>query len=129
MISLDTNVLIRVFMDEDDEPRQTKAARELVRREAPVLVNPIVLAEFVWTLRSAYRLDRAAIHARLAGIAAAPEFSLMFPEATRRAVDLFETGPADFSDYLVGEMDAETGCTTTFTFDRDAARGERFTEL
>lgn len=129
MISLDTNVLVRMFVEDDDEPRQTEAARELVRREAPLLLNPIVLAEFAWTLRSAFRLDRAAIHARLAGIAAAPEFTLMFPDATRRAIELFKAGPADFSDYLIGEMNAETGCTTTVTFDRDAAKGERFTEL
>jgi predicted nucleic-acid-binding protein len=56
-------------------------------------------------------------------------FALPFPEATRRAVDLFQSGPADFADYLVGELDQEMGCTITMTFDQDAGKGSTFTVL
>ena len=46
MIGIDTNVLLRIFAPATDEPLQVRAARELLRAEAPVFLNPIVLAEF-----------------------------------------------------------------------------------
>ena len=50
MIGLDTNVLLRLFV-EDDDPAQTERARSLVGRagtEGPFLVNAVVLAEFAY---------------------------------------------------------------------------------
>jgi predicted nucleic-acid-binding protein len=129
MIGLDTNILIRFFGSETDDANQIAAAQDLVRKSAPVFLNPIVLAEFVWTLRQTYELERGAIHARLAGIVDAPEFSVMFPDATRRAVELYRKGPADFADYLLGEINLEAGCDTTMTFDRDASKSPIFTKL
>ena len=129
MIGIDTNVLLRIFGSDEDDPDQVAAARGLLRTAAPLFVNPIVLAEFVWTLRRTYKLDRRAIHARLAAIAGAPEFTYAFPQATRRAVELFREGPADFADYLIGEIDRDLGCTTTMTFDRQAALAATFTSV
>ena len=62
MIGIDTNVLLRIFGSDEDDPDQVAAARGLLRTAAPLFVNPIVLAEFVWTLRRTYKLDRRAIH-------------------------------------------------------------------
>ncbi len=129
MIGIDTNVLLRFFGADDDDPRQAHLARELVRSEAPVFVNPIVLAEFVWTLRRTYKLDRAEICARLAGILGAPEFTLLFPEATRHAFERYRSGGADFADYLISEIDQAMGCASTITFDKDAAKSPNFTKL
>jgi predicted nucleic-acid-binding protein len=129
MIGIDTNVLLRIFAAAADDPAQVRAARDLLRAEAPVFLNPIVLAEFAWTLRRTYKLDRPAIHARLSSIASAPEFTLMFPGAILRAVELYRRGPADFADYLIGEIDGAMGCSTAVTFDKDAAKSPSFTEL
>jgi predicted nucleic-acid-binding protein len=128
MIRIDTNVLLR-FFEADDDAAQTAAARRLVRDEAPVFVNPIVLAEFAWTLRKLFRLDRAAVCRRLAGIVEADEFRLAYPDAIGRAVKQYEKGPADFSDYLIGELNAVFGCHTTLTFDKDAAKNYAFRHL
>ncbi len=40
----------------------------------------------------------------------------------------FRAGPADFSDYLIGEIDRRAGCTMTLTFDRRLAATEGFEE-
>jgi predicted nucleic-acid-binding protein len=87
-----------------------------------VFVNPIVLAEFAWTLRRTFKLDRAAVCDRLASIAEAIEFKLAYPEAIGRAVKQYETGAADFSDYLNGELNAVFGCDATLTFDKAVAK-------
>lgn len=50
MDGIDTNVLLR-FFDPADDPDQAAAVRKLVQRQGTVFVSPIVLAEFVWTLR------------------------------------------------------------------------------
>ena len=128
MIGIDTNVLLR-FFQADGDSSQIESARRLIRTEAPVFVNPIVLAEFAWTLRSTFKLKRAAIHDRLAGIVEAPEFSVSQPEATGRAVAQFATGPADFADYLVGELNVAFGCSETVTFDKDATKAPAFRNL
>ncbi|MFC7399720.1 PIN domain-containing protein [Chelatococcus sp. GCM10030263] len=128
MIGLDTNVLLRIFSS-DDDAAQVSAAQKLLRDQSPVFIGPVVLAEFAWTLKQTYKLDRAAIHRRLQGVVQAPEFVVPFPEATERAVELYGIGPADFADYLIAEMNLAAGCTTTVTFDRDAAKCPSFTSL
>jgi predicted nucleic-acid-binding protein len=128
MIGIDTNVLLR-FFEAGDDADQTAATQQLVRDQAPVFVNPIVLAEFAWTLRKTFKLDRAAVYDRLAGVVAAPEFTLAYPEATSRAVKQYEAGAADFSDYLIGELNLVFGCDMTLTFDRAAAKSPAFRRL
>ena len=127
MIGIDTNVLLRFF--EGDDAAQTVAARRLVRDEAPVFINPIVLVEFAWTLGTAFKLDRAAVYKRLSGIVEATEFKMAYPEAIGRAVKQYGTGTADFSDYLIGELNAVFGCGATLTFDKAAAKNRVFHHL
>jgi predicted nucleic-acid-binding protein len=128
MIGIDTNILLR-FFEPGDDAAQTAAARQLVRDQAPVFINPIVLAEFAWTLRRTFKLHRAAIYDRLASIVEADEFKVAHPEAIGRAVKQYETGAADFSDYLIGELNAVFGCETTLTFDKTAAKNPAFRRL
>jgi predicted nucleic-acid-binding protein len=125
MLGIDTNVLLRLFAPSDDAD-QTAAARQCVQQAAPVFVNPIVLAEFVWTLNRQYKLDRLTIAAYLMRIVEAPEFILEEPEAIGRAVHDFRSGPADFPDYLIGELNRCAGYEETVTFDRDAAKSSSF---
>ena len=60
MIALDTNVLVRFIVR--DEERQTAAATRLIEdrcsAETPGLVSPIVLCELVWVLTSGYGYKR-----------------------------------------------------------------------
>jgi len=50
-------------------------------------------------------------------------------DLVRWAVTAFRVGPADFSDYLIGEHDRRAGCTSTLTFDRRLAGSRGFEEL
>ncbi len=60
MIAIDTNVLLRYLLADDE--RQYTKAKTLVTSERPVLVTDVVLAETVWTLTGKrYRLNKAAI--------------------------------------------------------------------
>ena len=51
MIGLDTNVLLRLFVE--DDPAQTRPRAppvDAATADEPCLVNSVVLAEFAWTL-------------------------------------------------------------------------------
>jgi hypothetical protein len=59
MIGLDTNVLLRLFVE--DDPLQSDQARRFVgaaAADAPCVVNPVVPAEFAWTLARNFKKKR-----------------------------------------------------------------------
>src|SRR5258708_14852111 len=122
MIGLDTNVLLR--LGDDDEPQQRDRARALVRCQGAngCFVNPIVLAEFAWTLTRFYKLSRADTAARIAVILESPEFVIASLDEASRAIQRFRDGSADFADYFLAEINATAGCAMTATFDRDALK-------
>ena len=59
MIGIDTNVLLRIFL-RDDQAQLDQARRIIAEAviHAPVLINPIVLSEFAWTLSKGIKLSR-----------------------------------------------------------------------
>lgn len=59
MIAIDTNVLVRVVIDEPGETVQITAARALVADVRNVFVSQVVLVETVWVLERAYHLPSA----------------------------------------------------------------------
>ncbi len=123
MIALDTNVLVRYVVR--DDPRQGAAATKLVESactsEAPGFVSLIVLAEFVWVLGQGYRYRRPQIAAVLRRMLAAEDLRVERYELAWQALNLYEEGPADFSDYLIGLCGRDEKAAATCTFDRRAA--------
>ena len=90
-------------------------------------MNAIVLSEFAWTLTRIYKLSRDDVAARIALILEAPEFVVASLDEAARAVHRFRSGPADFADYFLAEINNSAGCTATATFDSDAIKsGEPF---
>lgn len=129
MIGIDTNVLLRLF--DRSDVRQSRAAERLIQAEAEggCLLNPVVLAEFAWTLDRTYKVTRGVVADHIERILDAPEFIVPFADEAQAAADRFRIGPADFADYFFGEINRTLGCATTMTFDRDAAKDECFTLL
>ena len=131
MIALDTNVLIR-FLIKDDEP-QAMRARALLeacreKGEACLVTNP-VLCEVEWVLDSVYKASRANIAAALRILQTTPPFALEDEALMERALRSYARGKRDFSDYLLGEIGEARGARTTFTFDRKLRGGGGFTLL
>lgn len=55
-------------------------------------------------------------------------FEIQDRDLVRSAAAAFRAGPADFSDYLIGELDRRAGCTATLTFDRRLLTTDGFAE-
>jgi predicted nucleic-acid-binding protein len=46
--------------------------------------------------------------------------------AVMTAIQWYQTGTADFADYLIAALNQEAGATTTYTFDERAASSSAF---
>lgn len=131
MIGLDTNVVLRLF--DRSNIQQTRIAENLIAERAAnddaCLLNPIVLAEFVWTLDRTYKLDRLVIADHVERLLQAPEFVVPFLDEAEAALVRYREGAADFADYFLSSIIRWLGCASTMTFDRRAGEDERFTLL
>jgi len=128
VIGLDTNVLVRFIMR--DDAAQTARADALIDGLGPGegFVALLVLAELHWTLTRSYGLRSHQSAEAIAELLRAAEVRLEAPAVVRAALRLTHAG-ADFADAVIAGTAAEAGCTTTFTFDRRAARHPDMTLL
>lgn len=128
MIAFDTNVLLRLLLN--DDARQSKQAQAVMDRAISasdrVLLPDIVLCELEWVLDSVFNLPKSKIMETLRRLLDAEEFAFISRVAVAQALVNYKKGKADFSDYLMGESAAVAGATTTYTFDRALRRTSGF---
>lgn len=128
MIALDTNVLVRYVVG--DDARQAAAATALIESscsvDAPGVVSQVALCELVWVLGQGYRYRRAQIATVLRKLLAADDLRVERSDLAWQALNLYEDGKADFSDYLVGLCGRNEKAEATCTFDRVAAESPLF---
>ena len=131
MIAFDTNVVVRLMV-EDDEAQARRAQRLLggaVERGERVLITDIVLCELEWVLDSAYKVPRRRILAAVQALAGDPRFGFESAARLAQALDRYQQGTGDLSDYLLGLAGRDAGASTTYTFDRERRREEPFTAI
>ena len=122
MIALDTNVVVRLLVN--DDPGQTRSARKLLESRTALLV-PTVLLETEWVLRGAYDIGRPAIAASLRKLVGLPSIALGNAEAVAHALEWFEAG-LDFADALHLALAGDAEGFATFDA-RLAKRARRIT--
>ena len=124
MIGIDTNVLVR-FLVRDDEVQFTKANRLIGRaagaREA-VFVSLLVLLECEWVLRSQYGLKKTDIMDAISGLLDAVEIQFEDEPAIEESLFIWKDVAADFADCLIGAHNRRLGCRATATFDAKAVK-------
>jgi predicted nucleic-acid-binding protein len=124
MASLDTNVLVR-YLVQDDE-RQFALARKLIRaalRSGETLFVPVtVMLELEWVLRSNFSFDKDQITNTLSSLLASVELSFESESATEVALALYQRSSADFADCLHVALAHAAGESPLWTFDRAAAK-------
>ncbi len=120
MIALDTNVVVRLLVD--DDPDECARARRLVEaaeaRQESLWLADVVWCETVWVLESCYRLPREAVAAALRRLARARQVVLESPDQVAAALARYGSGSADFADYLILEHAHAATCDRLASFDR-----------
>jgi predicted nucleic-acid-binding protein len=123
VIGLDTNVLVRYFVQDDvAQSRAAERAVDALTEEVPGYVSLVVLCELAWVLGRAYRLPADEVITVIEGMLSARELRVQDPDVVHRAVRSSRDAPAGFVDALIVELADAAGCTETVTFDRRAAK-------
>lgn len=121
MIAIDTNVLVRVLVDDPSEPTQCELARSLLRTADKAWISQVVLVETVWVLESAFGFDKAAILKVLQELAIHERLQIEGAEALDGALTLFSGNHTDFADCLILASTLRQQLTL-FTFDAKLSR-------
>ncbi len=101
MISLDTNILVRIFVDDPGQPEQTKKARKIVNNYQTVYISQVVQIETVWVLSRAYDFSRKEIGLVLESLLNNQSFRLENETIFMLAYPLYCTSNIDFSDAVI----------------------------
>jgi predicted nucleic-acid-binding protein len=119
MVAVDTNVLVRLFVN--DDAAQANKARALfdafADEDDSVWIADVVLAELVWALDRSYARPRTDIVTVLRALAGNATVQLECAACIAEATSVYERGPADFVDCLLAIKAKEMGCEALRSFD------------
>ncbi|OGT47265.1 MAG: hypothetical protein A3E82_06675 [Gammaproteobacteria bacterium RIFCSPHIGHO2_12_FULL_38_11] len=124
MIAIDTNHLLRLFVEKDHI--QSHKAKKLVVQHNPVFISVIVLCETMWTLETRYHFTKKELILCIETILKAQQFNIEHREALWVAFSDFQHGAIGFADCIIGVIGKQHGCDFTATFDKKAAKSRHF---
>jgi predicted nucleic-acid-binding protein len=131
MLGIDTNVLVRFLVGDDQE--QFERARRLIKREVhnaePIVISRAVLLETEWVLRSRYELPKEEIIAALSSLLDSVELQIEDEPSVEQAVFNWKDSNVEFADCLINAHNLALGCRATATFDGRAAKLAGFVAL
>ena len=116
MLSVDTNVFVRLIVE--DDARQVAVARSLLA-SGPIWVSRTVLLETDWVLRRTYELPANEIHDAFVALLSFPNVHSEDKASVMAALALTLYG-IEFSDAL--HLESRPKGTEFVTFDRKFAR-------
>ena len=128
MIAVDTNLLVRIFVDDPGQPGQVAAARALASEARRVFVPLIVQVETVWVLESGYKLPKEKIVQVLEHLEANQAFLLEDENLCHHALELYRATNADYADCAI-LTECQARELTLHTFDKRLGRLEGATLL
>lgn len=120
---IDTNVLVRLLIDNKDAVEQTQLARQFLKRVKQVYITQIVQVETIWVLERAYKIPKDKLISILKCLHESKIFILQSEHCFYQALMLFQHVNVGFSDCLIV---AETNLKNKklFTFDKRLSRLE-----
>jgi predicted nucleic-acid-binding protein len=124
-IAIDTNVLVRLLVHDDEV--QFAAARRLVdaaaQAEEPVLIMLCALLETEWVLRSRYKLDKQSIASAFAQLLESGDVEFEHEPTVEETLHLWsQQARADFADCLLSARAVHLGRSRFLTFDVGASK-------
>lgn len=121
MQAVDTNVLVRILVNDNKQMAQVKLARQFAVRAKQLYIPQIVQVELVWVLASAYDLDKAEIIRILQHLEKNDAYVLQNESMFSEALHLYQHNNVDFSDCLIF-MESKNNNVEVSTFDKKFSR-------
>ena len=123
MIGLDTNVIIRYLVrDDEDQAEVSRILPESLSEEYPGFTCREVILEVVWVLERAYRLSRDQIAVVIEDLTQTEGLVIESDDDVNRAAMGYRQGSADFSDFMILRAAQRVGAEPLYTFDRKFSR-------
>ena len=121
---IDTNIILRFLTDEPPEQadRASRFVAAIQRGDEEVILEEVVVAEVIWTLRSFYTMTRAEIASLLLRFLAMDHILSSDKEALRVAIVLFAQRNIDFADAILVAKALQSDNPVIYSFDRDFDR-------
>ena len=122
MTGIDTNVFVR-YIVRDDESQALKADKIFAdcSENSPALINQIVLVEIIRVLKRLYKYSKSDLLKVLELIIFNRDIKVLDSEEAKNAFFNYKKGKADFSDYLIAQINKKHKALCTITFDKFAA--------
>ena len=122
MIALDTNVLVRCLLDDDEH--QAKAARDLLSRltpDQPGFICREVTVELVWVLQHTYGFSRDLVAEVLEELVTTKELEFEAVDDVLSAIAHYRKGGANMPDRMIGAAAKRRGAYPLYTFGQKLA--------
>ena len=126
MIAIDTNVLLRYLLGDDEA--QAERAHGLITSESRVLVTDVALVETVWTLLGRrYRVGKSDLITVVENLLREPNICFEDDEVIWQTLQAYSDTEADFADALIvfkalKIAALDDGLDAVYTFDSAALR-------
>lgn len=119
MIALDTNIVVRLLVQ--DDTAQAKRVDRLLSRGPDAgevfFLSDVVLAELAWVLHATYRIKKRDIARAVRELLEAEHLAFESSDRCWRAVRRYEAGSGGLADYLIAERARDAGCELVATLD------------
>ena len=124
MPGLDTNVLVRWLVEDDDkQTARVQSLFESVRVNQGALFVPNTVAlELEWVLRSRYQFNKATVLRTFNALLETQELEFQDEAALERALHAYRQGGAEFADCLHAGQCGAANRLPLLTFDERPAR-------
>jgi len=121
MQAVDTNVLVRILVDDPKASQQVKQARYSAKKAGSLFIPQIVQVELVWVLDSAYGIAKNEIISILKHLQENEAFLLQHEDQYNVALQQYQTTHTDFSDCLI-YAESQAAGYEIITFDKKFSR-------
>ena len=121
--SLDTNVLVRLIVKDDDQQTHVSAAllAKHAKRSESLFVAATVMLELEWVLRSRYKFRKEEVILALSSLLMTVELVFESEGPLEQALTSYEEGEADFADCLHLAISSARDALPFLTFDIGAS--------
>lgn len=116
MIAVDTNVLVRFFVE--DNVQQSLSVKQLLTDGHHIFVAKTVLLETEWVLRGVYKVEKSKIIAGFEHLGALPQFVFEDAQSVFIALSWVKNSGLDFADALHLATAQTAGAQPFYSFDR-----------
>jgi len=128
MIALDTNILIRFLVKDDNKQAKLvyKVFKEAEAKQEILFVPLLVVLEVIWVLQSVYKISDKDILEAISELLLMPVLKFEMQQAIQEFIASAENIKLDLSDILIAHSAKLSGCESVLTFDKKASKFKRF---